>query len=364
MALKEQRNKANRTQKQMAEELGISQSAYSRWEKDPDGLDGYQLADLAKILGCSARDLRTDSAKAVIKNAQDHLEELADEPRVVKHVMPVGTLKLVMQGGIYEYPISDGVFSSIRNQLDQEELNSDFARNKNVLTFQTLNNKELLVNIERLKSLDVIYLLDQNPPTMFHPVIYFLIDEIQEDWDQMGPVGEELLQGLTEQRLAGMSDEEYVKVSFFQKFNCLDEQTQDAMMEHESQFHVRGDEQSGSYLLDDTTAEDLEMARMSIDMGQRLRFIEVQHWEEGPFRMINFQHSDLIEIPQVRYDRILAENSDAEPPVPEIPSKEMTDLIGGPILVGQSGSGADNQEPEDAKIIQFSNVYQKNKDKD
>ncbi|WNZ54090.1 helix-turn-helix transcriptional regulator (plasmid) [Microbulbifer sp. MKSA007] len=60
----------------MAEELGISQSAYSRWEKDPDGLDGYQLADLAKILGCSARDLRTDSAKAAVQKNRIFLRSL------------------------------------------------------------------------------------------------------------------------------------------------------------------------------------------------------------------------------------------------------------------------------------------------
>lgn len=45
------------TQKELASELKVSQSAISNWEKDQLGIDGRRLIDIAKFFGVSTDDL-------------------------------------------------------------------------------------------------------------------------------------------------------------------------------------------------------------------------------------------------------------------------------------------------------------------
>ena len=51
------------SQKQLAEMLGITQQSYAAWERRPTALKPEQLADLAKILDCSADALVTGEVK-------------------------------------------------------------------------------------------------------------------------------------------------------------------------------------------------------------------------------------------------------------------------------------------------------------
>ncbi len=175
----------------------------------------------------------------------------------------------------------------------------------------------------------------------------FLLDEIQQTWDRKEQVGQHLLNDLSQQRLDQMSEQEYLRAGFFQMFNSLDPQLQEQMLQYETHFRVKNQGQFESYLLDENNAQVLRSAQMVNQMHERLH------------RMINFQNIDLIEIPFMRFERLIAEDAEISPPEPEIPSKDITDILGGPKVQALQSSKEQVKPDQGQKIISFLEAYKR-----
>lgn len=63
MSIKSKREQCNITQKQLAEELGLDQSAICLWETGKTYPRGKLLTKIAKILGCTVDDLLVDNTE-------------------------------------------------------------------------------------------------------------------------------------------------------------------------------------------------------------------------------------------------------------------------------------------------------------
>jgi transcriptional regulator with XRE-family HTH domain len=59
----ERREAAGLTQAEVAEQLGISQRAYSAWERDPVAILPERISAIAEILGTTAAELLGDAAQ-------------------------------------------------------------------------------------------------------------------------------------------------------------------------------------------------------------------------------------------------------------------------------------------------------------
>lgn len=116
----ERRRALGMTQETLAEKVGVSAQAVSKWENDMTEPDAEMLLTLADIFGATVDELLRGSIKPVIKENEDGIKPedrilrinvVSDDVNVTVRI-PAG---LILSGN---YSALGGVGDSIRSQLD------------------------------------------------------------------------------------------------------------------------------------------------------------------------------------------------------------------------------------------------------
>jgi len=108
------------TQEQLAEKVGVSAQAISKWENDMTEPDAEMLLTLADIFGVTVDELLRGTVKPVIKDNDDgkkpedrilRINVISDDSNITVRI-PAG---LILAGN---YSVFGGVGNSIKTQLD------------------------------------------------------------------------------------------------------------------------------------------------------------------------------------------------------------------------------------------------------
>ena len=119
------------TQEELAEKLGVSAQAVSKWENDASCPDISLLPQLCRILGITTDELlsgKTETVTLVPASQRKGLEELTMRIRVnssegdkVKVNLPMSLIKLGMEIGVVSIPGNDGTGKLLQN-VDLEKV--------------------------------------------------------------------------------------------------------------------------------------------------------------------------------------------------------------------------------------------------
>ena len=119
------------TQEELAEKLGVSAQAVSKWENDASCPDISLLPQLCRILGITTDELlsgKTETVTLVPAAQRKSLEELTMRIRVnssegdkVKVNLPMSLIKLGMEIGVVSIPGNDGTGKLLQN-VDLEKV--------------------------------------------------------------------------------------------------------------------------------------------------------------------------------------------------------------------------------------------------
>lgn len=119
------------TQEDLAEKLGVSAQAVSKWENDASCPDISLLPQLCRILGITTDALlsgKTETVTLVPAAQRKSLEELTMRIRVsssegdkVKVNLPMSLVKLGMEIGVVSIPGTDGTGKLLKN-IDLEKI--------------------------------------------------------------------------------------------------------------------------------------------------------------------------------------------------------------------------------------------------
>ena len=120
------------TQEALANEMGISSQAVSKWETDASCPDISALPQLCKILGISTDELLTgknDAVKLVPQGERKSLEELTLRVKVlssqgdkVRVNLPMTLVKLAMEVGVDIVPNMGGEHGEMLRSIDMEKV--------------------------------------------------------------------------------------------------------------------------------------------------------------------------------------------------------------------------------------------------
>ena len=124
------RRQANMTQEALAEELGISSQAVSKWENDLSCPDISLLAELSRILGTTADELLTgncNEVRVVPAGQRKNIDELVVRIKVnskggdrVRVNLPVGLIRALSSSGlIVTGPLCD---NDVLKNIDWEKI--------------------------------------------------------------------------------------------------------------------------------------------------------------------------------------------------------------------------------------------------
>ena len=124
------RRQANMTQEALAEELGISSQAVSKWENDLSCPDISLLAELSRILGTTADELLTgncNEVRVVPAGQRKNIDELVVRIKVnskggdrVRVNLPVGLIRALSSSGlIVTGPLGD---NDVLKNIDWEKI--------------------------------------------------------------------------------------------------------------------------------------------------------------------------------------------------------------------------------------------------
>ena len=124
------RRQANMTQEALAEKLGISSQAVSKWENDLSYPDISLLAELSRILGTTADELLTgncNEVRVVPAGQRKNIDELVVRIKVnskggdrVRVNLPVGLIRALSSSGlIVTGPLGD---NDVLKNIDWEKI--------------------------------------------------------------------------------------------------------------------------------------------------------------------------------------------------------------------------------------------------
>lgn len=120
------------TQEALANLMGVSSQAVSKWETDTSCPDISALPQLCKILGISADELltgKTNEVKVVPPGERKSLEEMTFRVKVlsaqgdkVRVNLPMSLVKIAMEIGVDVVPNMGGDHSHILKSIDMEKV--------------------------------------------------------------------------------------------------------------------------------------------------------------------------------------------------------------------------------------------------
>ncbi len=146
LRLKELRAKFNMTQKELAEQLEMSQQAIAKWENGTAEPTVKNLRELAVIFGISVGDLLGDSKTIKTTHLCSYGPKKNEDIEIDGFWGNLG-LKVKGQNKSRWYPITqktyEGIFTAIQNESKW-------------IYAETLNNKKLLINKQNIKRFSLV----------------------------------------------------------------------------------------------------------------------------------------------------------------------------------------------------------------
>ncbi len=158
LRLKELRAKFNMTQKDLAEQLDMSQQAIAKWENGTAEPTVKILRELAVIFGISVDDLLGDSKTVKTTHLCSYEPKISEDIEIDGFWGHLG-LKVKGQNKSRWYPITQKTYEDIYLAIQNES---------KWIYAETLNNKKLLINKQNIKKFSLV---DD------------ACDEVSDDWE-------------------------------------------------------------------------------------------------------------------------------------------------------------------------------------